>query len=152
MCSESIKPAHAPTLAHGAKSGQKEIDSTSAISRIELETSRFWFNRTAKLSQSVPPTWKYALWVGIYTIEPDPHLLCCAWEQCFTNISTADDYFRAPFRDSWSELNHWMRSLVENTPLLESEPSDLNQTLLTKQSSVKILSLDKNFCMKITLS
>jgi hypothetical protein len=34
--------------------------------------------------------------------------------------------------------------------LLESEPSDL--TLLTKQSSVKILSLDKSFCMKITLS
>ena len=84
--------------------------------------------------------------------EPDPHLLCCARETCFTNISTADDYFRALFRDSWSELNHWMRTSVENTPLLESEPSDLNPTLLTKPSSVKILSLDKSFCMKITLS
>ena len=88
----------------------------------------------------------------VFDFEPDPHLLCCAREQCFTNISTADDYFRAPFRNSWSELNHWMRSLVENTPLLESEPSDLNQTLLSKQSSVKILSLDKNFSMKNTLS
>jgi hypothetical protein len=35
-----------------------------------------------------------------------------------------------------------MRTSVENTPLLESEPSDLNWTLLTKQSSEKILSLD----------
>jgi len=90
--------------------------------------------------------------MGVCDFEPDPHLLCCAREQCFTNISTADDYFRALFRDSWSDLNHWMRTLVENTPLLDSEPSDLNPTLLTKQSSVKILSLDKSFCMKITLS
>ena len=90
--------------------------------------------------------------MGVCDFEPDPHLLCCAREQCFTNISTADDYFRALFRDSWSELNQWMRTLVENTPLLESEPSDLNPTLLTKQSSVKILSLDNSFCMKITLS
>jgi hypothetical protein len=38
--------------------------------------------------------------------------------------------------------------------LLESdlEQADLNPTLLTKQSRVKILSLDKSFCMKITLS
>ena len=69
MCSESIKPAHAPTRAHGDKNGQKEIFSTFAISRIELEISRIRFNRTTQLSQSVLPTWKYALWVGIYTLE-----------------------------------------------------------------------------------
>jgi hypothetical protein len=38
--------------------------------------------------------------IRVSKLESDPHLLCCAPEQYIAKISTADDYFRALFRDS----------------------------------------------------
>jgi hypothetical protein len=51
-------------------------------------------------------------------------------EQCITNISTANNYFRAPFCDCGLKSNYWMHTLVKNISLLKSGPSNLNQILL----------------------
>ena len=47
----------------------KGFFSRSPTARIELKISRFRFSRTTQLHQSTLPTWKYVLWVGIYSLE-----------------------------------------------------------------------------------